>query len=76
MIFTFFKNLFLSKKQKFFNDISFYSERLEESTGCYLKTIEDDGQHLIQIFDAYGDEYGDACDDLATVADVTGLEVI
>ena len=76
MFLTFFKNLFLSKKQKFFNDISFYSERLEESTGCYLKTIEDDGQQLIQIFDAYGDEYGDTCDDLATVADVTGLEVI
>tara|TARA_Y100001973_G_C5112836_1_gene288590 strand:+ start:553 stop:783 length:231 start_codon:yes stop_codon:yes gene_type:complete len=76
MFFTFFKNLFLSKKDKFLSEIRIYSEKLEESTGCYLKTIEDDGQLLIQIFDAYGDEYGDACDDLATVADVTGLEVI
>ena len=76
MFFTFFKNLFLSKKDKYLFDIQKYSERLEESTGCYLKAIEDDGQQLIQIFDAYGDEYGDTCDDLATVAAVTGLEVI
>ena len=75
MFFTFFKNLFLSKKDKYLLDIQKYSERLEDLTGCYLKAIEDDGEQLIQIFDAYGDAYGDACDDLATVADVTGLEV-
>lgn len=75
MIFSFIKNLFLSKKDKYLNEIRIYSERLEESTGCFLKAIEDDGEQLIQIFDAYGDAYGDACDDLATVADVTGFEV-
>tara|TARA_B100001029_G_C14980099_1_gene405504 strand:- start:764 stop:1000 length:237 start_codon:yes stop_codon:yes gene_type:complete len=75
MFFTFFKNLFLSKKDKYLNEIRIYSERLEESTGFFLKPVLEDDEQVIQIYDGYGDEWGDTCPDLATVQDVTGCEV-
>ena len=76
MIFSFIKNLFLSKKDKYLNEIRIYSEKLEESTGFFLKAVIEDSENAIQIYDSYGDQWGDTCPDLATVKDVTGLEVI
>ena len=75
MIFSFIKNLFLSKKDKYSNEIRIYSERLEESTGFFLKAVLEDDEQVIKIFDSYGDQWGDSCPDLATVKDVTGCEV-
>ena len=75
MIFSFIKNLFLSKKDKYLLDIQKYSELLEESTGFFLKAVLEDDEQVIQIYDGYGDEWGDTCPDLATVKDLTGLEV-
>ena len=75
MFLTFFKNLFLSKKDKYLLDIQKYSELLEESTGFFLKAVLEDDEQVIRIFDSYGDQWGDSCPDLATVKDVTGCEV-
>ena len=75
MFLTFFKNLFLSKKDKYLNEIKIYSEKLEESTGFFLKAVIEDSEDVIQIYDSYGDKWGDTCPDLATVQDVTGCEV-
>ena len=75
MIFSFIKNLFLSKKDKYSNEIRIYSERLEESTGFFLKAVLEDDEQVIKIFDSYGDQWGDSCPDLATVKDVTGGEL-
>ena len=75
MFLTFFKNLFLSKKDKYLNDIRIYSERLEESTGFFLKAVLEDDEEVIKIFDSYGDQWGDTCPDLATVQDITGGEL-
>ena len=75
MIFSSIKNLFLSKKDKYLLDIQKYSERLEESTGFFLKAVLEDDEEVIKIFDSYGDQWGDSCPDLVTVKDVTGCEV-
>ena len=75
MFFTFFKNLFLSKKDKYLLDIQKYSELLEESTGFFLKAVLEDDEQVIQIFDSYGDEWGYTCPDLATVKDITQGEL-